>query len=95
MDSVQDHPDLVFGVFLSFERERGTLDSLVAAEERVAARRDQLKRRAEKERQKDQDVVREDILCQLCATQMNQGRLALLGYATFSVTSVLVADDML
>ena len=55
--------ELVFGVYLSFERERGTLESLVAAEERVKARRDQLKRRAEKERQKDLDVVRDDVLC--------------------------------
>ena len=65
-------------MYLSFERERGTLESLVAAEERVAARRNQLKRRAEKERQKDLEVVREAVLC-ACAMQMGQVGIALLG----------------
>lgn len=70
VDSVQDHPDLVFGAYLSFEREKGTLDSLVAAEERVGARRAQLKRRAEKEQQRDLDMVREASVACLCAAQM-------------------------
>ena len=61
VDSVQDHPDMVFGEYLSFERERGSLDSLVAAEERVEARRAQLRRRAEKEKQKDLDMASGDI----------------------------------
>ena len=77
VDSVQDHPDLVFGVYLSFEREKGTLDSLVAAEERVGARRAQLKRRAEREQQRDLDTVRGGI-CRVLVCRTEGGRHSVL-----------------
>ena len=92
VDSVQDLPDLVFGAYLSFEREKGTLDSLVAAEERVDARRAQLRRRAEKEKQMNLDKVRRAFCVHHCACGGRRGSFHCSRWCCTSVEQVVLYE---